>query len=114
MEASTTIISTLTNYLAQSPIFLVWIVGIVLASVRWSQHPRISLLTIIALAIMLVTSLVSTYLNVQLPVLMTEWGWDYPQIGLFFTIKGFVQAVIDTIAFVLLLLAIFSGRTSQS
>ncbi|MFN8455603.1 MAG: hypothetical protein U0401_13210 [Anaerolineae bacterium] len=85
-----------------------------LASIRWSQHPRVSLLTTIALSIMLVTSLISIYLNVQLPLLMTDWGWDYPRIGLFFTIKGFLQALIDTVAFVLLLIAIFSGRTSQT
>ena len=114
MDTSGSIITTLATYLAQSPIFLVWIAGIVLASVRWSQHPRVSLLTVIALAIMLVTSLVSIYLNVQLPLLMADWGWGYSQIGLFFTIKGFIQAIIDTIAFVLLLMAIFGGRTSQS
>jgi hypothetical protein len=114
MDASESIITTLTTYLAQSPIFLVWIAGIVLASVRWSQHPRVSLLTIIALAVMLVISLISIYLNVQIPLLMTDWGWGYSQVSLFFMVKGFIQAVIDAIAFVLLLLAIFSGRISQS
>ncbi len=111
MDASQSIMTTLTTYLAQSPIFLVWLAGIVLAGVRWSQHPRASLLTIIALAMMLATSLVSIYLNVQLPLLMTDWGWDYSQISLFFMIKGFIQAVIDAIAFVLLLMVIFGGHT---
>ncbi|MFN8459910.1 MAG: hypothetical protein U0401_35560 [Anaerolineae bacterium] len=113
MDFSESIITTLTSYLAQSPIFLVWLVGIVLAGVRWSQHPKVSLLTIIALAVMLLTSLVSIYLNVQIPLLMTDWGWDYSQISLFFMIKGFVQAAIDTVAFVLLFMAIFGERTAK-
>lgn len=47
----------LTSYLYQIPLFLVWIIGGVVAIARWRRHPRPSLLLIIALSVFLMRGL---------------------------------------------------------
>jgi hypothetical protein len=110
MEPSDTILPTLFAYLVQSPILLVWLAGFILAAVHWRKHPRVSLLTVIALAIFLIEGLVDTYLNLWLPLMLSERGMAAVQMGQFFTAKGIVTSIIGAVAWGLVVAAIFSGR----
>ena len=47
----------------QIPIFLVWLVGIGLAVMRWKKHPRVSRLVMIALAVHLLVTMGYLALN---------------------------------------------------
>jgi hypothetical protein len=114
MDTSDTILPMLFSYLVQSPILLVWLAGFILAAVHWRKHPQVSLLTVIALAIFLIEALVDTYLNMWLPLMLSERGMAAMQIGQFFTAKGILTSIIGAVAWGLLIAAIFSGRpTSQ-
>ena len=104
------ILPTLSSCLAQSPIFLVWIVGIVLALVRRQRHRPVSFVTLVAIALLFVEALIGTYTSIQLPMLMVQNGWSASEIGIFLTVKGFVQALVAAAGFGLLLMAIFGWR----
>ena len=109
---SETIFSTLSSFLAQAPMFLVWLAGLVVAIIRWQRHPRVSLLALIGLSLLLLETFIGTIMNIQLPVLFSGWGWGAAEIGTFFIIKGFIQAVVAAIGFGLLLVALFGWRTA--
>jgi hypothetical protein len=47
--------------LPQIPVFLVWLVAIILALVFWKRHPTVSLLVVIALFVFLVLSAADTF-----------------------------------------------------
>ena len=110
MEPSGTILPTLFSYLVQSPILLVWLAGFILAIAYWRRHPRVSLLTVIALVIFLLESVVSTYLNLWLPLLLSKRGIATLQMGQILVIKGIVASIILAVAWGLLIAAIFGGR----
>jgi hypothetical protein len=107
MDGSASLLTAFSIYFTQLPLYLVWLVGIGLAIARWERQPRVSLFTLIALAILLVTSVVSAYISVQMTVSFVEWGWSSAKIGIFFTVYRIIHAMLETIAFVLLLIAIF-------
>jgi hypothetical protein len=110
MEPSDRILPLLASLLLQSPILLVWLAGFILAVVYWRRHPRVSLFTVIALVIFLVETLVDSYLNLWLPLMLSERGMGAVQLGQFYMIKGFVSAIIGAVAWGLLVAAIFSER----
>jgi hypothetical protein len=110
MDTSNTFIPTLVSYLGLFPTLLVWLTGFILASVYWRRHPRVSLLTVISLAIFLVEALVSTYLNLWLPLILSEHSIETTQIGLIFAIKGIVTSIILAVAWGMLVAAIFGER----
>jgi hypothetical protein len=96
-------------FLAYLPEFVVWLVGIGLALVRWQHDPRAARLTLVGLALLLTVRLVGGYLNAQLP----EWvagmpGGSAVNLRLALTFSGCVQSLLAAIGFGLLLAAIFN------
>lgn len=114
MSTSDSVFSVLSYFLAEVPIILVWLAGIVVALLRWQRHPRVSLLTLIALIIFLFNLIIGGILNVQIPLILSEGGWSAGNIGTFFLIKGFIQAVVAALGFGLLLFALFGWRTAAN
>jgi hypothetical protein len=104
------LIPTLTVYLTQLPVILVWLIGLVLALVYWRRHPTVSLLAIIAIVGFLVTSLVGTYLSVWLPLTLQERGWSIGRIGILMTARGVIGSLISAVLWALLLAAVFGWR----
>jgi hypothetical protein len=97
-----------TQFLPQLPVYLVWLIGMLLALVRWRRHSMPSLLALIAFILFLVSSMTATFLSV--------WVFsqrDNPDINRawMFTILGLVRTAVSTVAWVLLLLALFGWRT---
>ena len=110
MDVPNLILPMLGSLLLQSPILLVWLAGFILAAMYWRRHPRASLFTAIALAIFLVETLVDTYLNMWLPLQLSERGMGAVQISQIYMVKGIVTAIIGAVAWGLIVAAIFSGR----
>ena len=112
MNPFETILPTLASYLVQGPILLVWLVGFILALVYWRRHPRVSLLTVIALLIFLGETLAGTYLNLWLPLMLT--GRGVQAAATVFLIKSILTSLILAIAWALLVAAIFGWRRAAS
>jgi hypothetical protein len=102
--------STLMAYLFQSPVLLVWLAGMVIAVVTWRRHPRVSLLTVVALVILLVETLIDTFLSMWLAFILSESQMGAAQIGWVTAVVRVVAAVVAAIAWGITLAAIFGGR----
>jgi MFS family permease len=107
------LVSTFAVFLVQFPVVLVWLIGLVLSLVYWRRHPKVSLLTFIAIAGLLVSSLIGTYLSVWLPVTLQERGWSANQIGTVIAARGIIGSLIAAVLWGLLIAAIFGWRSKQ-
>lgn len=113
MDIVNTIVPTLTTYLVRLPVLLVWFVAFILSLVFWRRHPKVSLLTVVALAILFVQSLVGTWLSMWLPLVLNERGMSLSQIGLISGARGVLASLISCVAWVLLVIAIFGWREKR-
>ena len=98
------------NYLTRMPLYLVWLVGIILGLIYWRRHPRISALATIAFGGLFAAMLFN-------PV-GGPWGspwafgsrWTGSQMNFMLVFGGLFSTLLSTAAWVLILLAIFGGR----
>jgi hypothetical protein len=104
------VFSLLPQYLAQVPVYLVWLVGIVLAIVHWRRYPQPSLLTLIALVILFLRGLISTFLNTWLPLALHSQGWSVQGTSTFLLAHHIVSTLVAAVAYGLLLAAVFGWR----
>ncbi len=103
------LVQILTAYSVQLPIFLLWVIGIILSLTRYRKHPRVSLLTTAALSILLISNLARTALQVWLPATL-----PFVQVSSAFIILGITSSILSTIAWAMLLVALFGKREQES
>lgn len=89
----------------QLPMLLVWAVVFVVALIKWSTHPRASMLTLMAVVVAFGSSVVASIAYPLLPRFMdmSDISWMYLVMSIFFS-------VLHGAAWLLLLGAVFSGR----
>ena len=106
------LLGALTSYLAQYfVVVMVWLTGAILAIVSRQQHPRASRLTLIAIAIFLVESWVSTYANAYVPFMLRDQGWTNSRLTiLYYPLKSLVTSLMQAVAWGFILAAIFGKR----
>ena len=99
----------LTNYVYQVPVFIAWLIGLLVAISRWRRHPRPSLLIVIALAIFFLRALIGPALS---------WSVVHSDLGL--ENAGMVQglisllfALVAAVAWILLLVAALGWRSVE-
>jgi hypothetical protein len=104
------LLPTLSTYLIQCPLFLIWLAGIVLAVIRWRKHPRVSLLAVIALVIIFIETIINTSLGMWLPLMLTEQGMNSNQVGTILSVWRCISSLVGLVIWGLLLAAIFGWR----
>jgi hypothetical protein len=113
MENMSQFASIFSVLIVQIPLILVWLVGIIIAIARWKKHPRISLLSVIAITGLLFLSIAGNYLGMWLPVMLRANNWNISRIGVINTAVGFVRSLLSAILWGLILAAIFSKRNDK-
>ena len=94
------------------PVLIVMVVGVIIAFARWKRHPKISLLTLLALSGQVILFAMNMILNLYAGrVLFSTWTSD--QISTFYTVKYIISSLIEAGLWVLVLLAIFNERGEQ-
>jgi hypothetical protein len=75
----------LTTFLASQaahvPLYLAWLVAIVIAIIRWPQHPRVSLIAILAIVTLWVVTAGGMFVAVWLPWSMRRSGATFGEVG---------------------------------
>ncbi|MGD0750499.1 MAG: hypothetical protein ABSA23_03715 [Anaerolineales bacterium] len=84
--------------LTQLPVYLVWLVGVILALVGWKKHPSVSLVALIGFVILVLLALFTQITTVR-------HGVNWSQAGI-----AFLEALIRAGAWGLVLAAIFGWR----
>lgn len=97
-------------YIATCVPMFVWIIGLILAIVRWKQSPKKSGLVLIGLSIMLLgglTDIAQNYFAIQARHMMSYLN--------FVSILSIVGVLLDTLGWVLCIIAIFmeDKKTSE-
>jgi hypothetical protein len=105
------LVATFTSYLTQYFVVgMAWLVGAILSIVYWQRRPKVSRLTLIAIAIFLVESLVSTFLNLYIPFMSQDRGLTIGLVGWYFSLYNIVASLMQAAAWGFVLAAIFSKR----
>jgi hypothetical protein len=97
--------------LAQAPIWIVWLAGIVFAIVRWRRQAMVSLLTIVALALLAGSSVVGPPAGRWLFVMLRNLGWRLPEVWLV-GLLSFGLSLVKALGWALLLAAVFGWRNT--
>jgi hypothetical protein len=102
----------LKSILIQEPLCLLWLVGLIMAWIQRHEHPKVSGLAAAALLLFLVQTTVGVYLDMWMPVILYDHMQRLP-VWLFglLTFNEPVQLIIRTVAWSLLLFALFNWRS---
>ena len=95
--------------LTQLPVFVVFGVGLRMAWCQRASQPEVARLTSLALSLLLVNAVGMTGVSIALPRYGLARGWGGSDLQTAFTILGVVWHLLEAVAFVCLLRAIFHG-----
>jgi hypothetical protein len=103
-------IAVLGSLIARLPLFIVWIVAVVLAVSRWEKHRTVSILVLIAVVVELVLAVVGTAASVMLPRWMMERGLEHIRVASAMSLVGAGQSAISAVCWGLVIAAAFMKR----
>lgn len=106
-------VSLLTSMAVRIPVFLAYLVGIIISLSTWKRNPKPSVLSLIGFLILLFTTILGSILTI-LPYLL-QLGYDltFNTIGVIQTISGVAIALLDAAAISLIIMAIFSNKKNR-
>jgi hypothetical protein len=107
---SSLVLAAATAMLTHVPVFLVWIVGAILALVRPSVPRRVARFLVGGLAVHVAQAVVGTGVSVILPFKLREGGASMAQVGTYLAVWSLAWSLISAAAWVLVLLAVFAER----
>lgn len=100
--------ATLTQFLFEIPLYIIWVVGAILCIVRWRRHPTVALLALIAIFLFFLQSIVGTLSVYLLPMI---WRGSLATLT---AIRVIVQVFLSAIGWMLLLAAILGWRSEPA
>ncbi len=92
------------------PYILICVAGLVVALMRWSRHPRTSLLALLGSATLLLSSLATIVVYDLVSLAINRWAMAMERAETLFTATSFVAFTVDAIGVALLLVAVFRER----
>jgi hypothetical protein len=113
MSTSGVLDQFLTQLLGQSPTLVVYLIGLVLALAFWGRHPTPCLLTFLATALLMLTTVGVTWLQLDW-IRGANAGASSRSIAERLQMLAIVSGFVRAGAMGLLIWAVFSGRTSHA
>ncbi|RIK31825.1 MAG: hypothetical protein DCC56_06505 [Anaerolineae bacterium] len=99
----------LTPLLFRLPLFLLWLVCIVVAVMRWKKHPRTSLATVLGCLVLSVSSFLQTILPPLFPALLEQSYEARWLVDVYFIVIR-ILPFVDLLGWIFVLVAIFGER----
>ena len=112
MSGHNDFLNLLRNFGPYLPVLIVMVIGVIIAFARWKRHPKISLLTLLALGGQVLLFVINMTLNLYAGRILFD-TWTTDQILTFYTVKYIISSLIEAGLWVLVLLAIFNERGEQ-
>lgn len=97
----------------RSPLFLLSLGGIIFAIVRKKRHPRVSLMTVLALIIFTLEGILFSFFMYWLPQLTMKMGLSVAALDWFYGVLFFCEDFVFAAVIILLVAAAFTGRRAQ-
>jgi len=104
------IITTLGGLLPNIPLYIIWITGIVLATNLRRSDGRITAFAAGGLMLVLANNLCLSVVNANLPLWLSNSGGSVANLSFVYGLTSVMNACIASVAWILILLAIFTGR----
>ena len=105
---------TVRAYLFQLPVYVVWLVGIILSMTRWQRHPRASSAALAAFCLFFLESLVGTLLSYNLSRYLAQGrDLDGEHIALVLHMVWFGRTIVHAVLWGVVLVAIFGWRKGR-
>jgi hypothetical protein len=99
------------SFLPTIPLILVLLVGLGIAITSWSSYPRVAMLVTIALGLELLATLLGIAFSGSIPLLLAQGNLTSRQFGPLALLVGVVLRLLSAAAWVLVLSAVFTGRS---
>ena len=99
----------LLSYLPALPMYFVWLIGGIVALVRWHRHPRVSLIMLIATALF-ISSLLLNVVGFRWVNQALVRGWSTGDAMYVLTGLRIIVSLLNAAAYTLLLVAVFGWR----
>lgn len=93
----------------QAPLLLVWIGGIIFAIARWRRHPMVCLWTVVALVVLLLTTVGGVCVSALIPRVLIE-NDSVSNIEVVMSAFWFFISAIRAVAWGVILMALFGWR----
>jgi hypothetical protein len=103
-------ISALMQLLGQSPVLVVYLVGMILALVFRRRYPGPCLLVLLAIVFLLAVTVTQTFVTQYLIRARADLGWNHEKLGWMLSAFGLTCSIFRALGLGLLLVAVFLGR----
>jgi len=113
MSSTDPILEIMRWILATSPLLLVYVLGIVVAVKRYRRHPRISTLALFALVGLLLLSVILPFMYRFVSDNFSALQVAGMDLFSFMLLLSFIHSMVHAALFVILLFAVFSGRSQH-
>lgn len=101
-------IPLLTTLIPALPLYLIWIVGIVLAVIHRGRDRRVAILTAVALLLFLALDIGNRVMTIAAPTLMQERSFE--TVSMLLAAMNILSTLVSAGAWIMVLVAIFAGR----
>ena len=101
----------LMSFAVDIPLYIVFLIGIILAIVTWKRHPRVSMLVCIGIVIDCIAMTVGTGLFAWLPNYWMQSGRTTSELGNIMGIISLCRIIITAGAWGIIITAIFIDRS---
>jgi hypothetical protein len=102
--------TVLMQLLGQFPVLVVYVVGVILASLFWRRYPGPCLLVLLATGLLLVVTVTQPFVTQYLFRARSDLGWANEKLGRMVGAVGMTGSLLRAIGLGLLLAAVFLGR----
>jgi hypothetical protein len=107
----TTMTSSLFTLVIYIPLYLTWLVGLIVAIINWKKAPKVSLFTVIAVVMFFLLNIFGQMFSINFPLWASRQGnMPTAQIGIVMAGIGFVETLFTAACWGLIFAAIFGGR----
>jgi hypothetical protein len=98
------------SYLPYYPVYLAWLVGAILALLCYQRHPRVSQVILAATALFILGMLLQGAEVSWFRRQLRAGTWAAVEVPLAVRVAGVVHALLNAVAYALLLVAVFGWR----
>jgi hypothetical protein len=100
----------LSSLVTAIPSALVDVALLSVAVLRWTRHPRVSMLASVSAVMMLLLDVLARAVFVVLPIKLRESGRSMSDLGVIYAVVGGVSGLLHALAVGLLVVAVFADR----
>lgn len=101
------------RYFAQSPVFLVWAIGLLLSVANWHRYPQVTRLTLPAFLLLFLASALGIHSDLHLPRWLHDSGYTTHVIARTLVLVDLARSVVAAVAWGLILWAFWRLRDGR-